>query len=66
MTRVTITNDGAIVAKPVTIAPGYAFCSACGGLFKTADKRLPPHVAVGRGQEACSDGLPVYEGEVSP
>jgi hypothetical protein len=53
--------------KPVTLAAGYAFCSACGGLFKLEDKsKLPPHVAVGRGQQGCTGGVPAYDGEISP
>jgi hypothetical protein len=66
MVRVRITADGAIEAKPVVLATGYAFCDVCGGLFKLSGKDLPVHMAVGRGAIECRGGKPTYEGEVSP
>jgi hypothetical protein len=47
----------------ITAPKGYAFCSMCGGLFPLTDKKeLPPHVAVGRGDNVCLGGSAVPEG----
>jgi hypothetical protein len=47
----------------ITAPKGSAFCSACGGLFKTDAKgELPIHTAVGRGVQQCVGGSAVPEG----
>jgi hypothetical protein len=47
----------------ITAPKGSAFCSACGGLFKTDAKgELPFHTAVGRGVQQCVGGSAVPEG----